>query len=112
MTVAEFRVSDGTGFSGALLALWWDARGDWEKAHEVAQNVAMLIFIARRGIWGMRLIGTGRRGEQLRRRIRVWSGRGLCGSCWGGELGRCPHLRIEMWGARFFGDLFVGYLRR
>ena len=22
-----------------LLALWWDARGDWEKSHEVAQEV-------------------------------------------------------------------------
>jgi hypothetical protein len=39
MTVEEFAASDGSGFSGALLALWWDARGDWEKAHEVAQDV-------------------------------------------------------------------------
>jgi hypothetical protein len=39
MTVEEFRASDGRGFSGALLALWWDAKGDWEKAHEVAQDV-------------------------------------------------------------------------
>jgi hypothetical protein len=22
------------------LALWWDARGDWDKAHESAQDVA------------------------------------------------------------------------
>ena len=40
MTVEEFAASDGSGFSGALLALWWDAKGDWEKAHEVAQDVA------------------------------------------------------------------------
>jgi hypothetical protein len=40
VTIAEFRVADGSGFSGALLALWWDARGNWEKAHEVAQDVA------------------------------------------------------------------------
>jgi hypothetical protein len=39
MTVEEFRVSDGAGLSGALLALWWDARGEWDKAHEVAQEV-------------------------------------------------------------------------
>ncbi len=39
MTVEEFRNSDGNGFSGALLALWWDAKGDWGKAHEVAQDV-------------------------------------------------------------------------
>ena len=40
MTIEEFRVSDGSGSSGALLALWWDARGDWNRAHEVAQDVA------------------------------------------------------------------------
>ncbi|MEI9980711.1 MAG: hypothetical protein WDN23_17275 [Edaphobacter sp.] len=39
MTVEEFRVVDGTAFSGALLALWWDGRGNWDKAHEVAQDV-------------------------------------------------------------------------
>jgi hypothetical protein len=40
VTIEEFRVSDGSGFSRALLALWWDARGDWNRAHEVAQDVA------------------------------------------------------------------------
>jgi hypothetical protein len=40
VTIAEFAASDGSAFSGALLALWWDAKGDWEKAHEVAQDVA------------------------------------------------------------------------
>jgi hypothetical protein len=40
MTLEEFRASDGRGFDGALLTLWWDAKGDWEKAHEVAQEVA------------------------------------------------------------------------
>ena len=39
MTVDEFRVADPTTLSGALLALWWDGRGNWEKAHEVAQDV-------------------------------------------------------------------------
>jgi hypothetical protein len=46
MRVEEFAASDGRGLSGALLALWWDARGDWEKAHEVAQDVA-----GRDGAW-------------------------------------------------------------
>jgi hypothetical protein len=40
MTVEEFTASDGTGFDGILLALWWDAKGDWEKAHGIAQDVA------------------------------------------------------------------------
>jgi hypothetical protein len=40
MTVEEFRASDGKGFSGVLLAFWWDAQGDWEKAHGIAQDVA------------------------------------------------------------------------
>jgi hypothetical protein len=25
------------GLAGPLLALWWDARGDWTRAHEAAQ---------------------------------------------------------------------------
>ncbi len=25
------------GVTGALAALWWDARGDWARAHEAAQ---------------------------------------------------------------------------
>jgi len=40
MTVEEFAASEGNEFSGALLVLWWDAKGNWEKAHEVAQDVA------------------------------------------------------------------------
>ena len=45
MTPEEFRKSaTGTkpeppdGMSPALLALWHDANGNWEKAHEVAQS--------------------------------------------------------------------------
>lgn len=44
MKTEEFRASaDGNsaapppGLSAALHALWFDARGDWAKAHEVAQ---------------------------------------------------------------------------
>jgi hypothetical protein len=40
VTIEEFQVSEGSAFSGALLALWWDARGDWNRAHELAQDVA------------------------------------------------------------------------
>jgi hypothetical protein len=39
MTVDEFRVAEAGEFEGPLLALWWDGRGNWEKAHEVAQEV-------------------------------------------------------------------------
>lgn len=39
VTIAELERSDGRSLSGPLLALWWDARGDWAKAHEVAQDV-------------------------------------------------------------------------
>lgn len=42
MSVDEFRQSAGgalpPGLSGALLALWHDARGDWDAAHEAAQG--------------------------------------------------------------------------
>jgi hypothetical protein len=40
MTAEEFLSVGAESLDGALLALWWDAKGDWEKAHEVAQDVA------------------------------------------------------------------------
>jgi hypothetical protein len=39
VTVAEFEASGSDEFDGVLLALWWDSKGDWKKAHEVAQDV-------------------------------------------------------------------------
>jgi hypothetical protein len=44
MTLAEFRDSlklphPPAGLSAVLLALWHDARGDWEAAHRVAQDI-------------------------------------------------------------------------
>jgi hypothetical protein len=43
VTLDEFRatLSDTSppNVSPALIALWHDARGDWEKAHDVAQDV-------------------------------------------------------------------------
>jgi hypothetical protein len=43
MTVEEFRKTlpstTPPSVSILLLALWHDARGDWEKAHELAQDV-------------------------------------------------------------------------
>jgi len=42
MDIASFRTSlnqpaPPNGLSFALQALWWDAKGDWTKAHEQAQ---------------------------------------------------------------------------
>ena len=45
-TLIQFRASDATQWSGALLALWWAGRGDWARAHAVAQEVD-----ARDGEW-------------------------------------------------------------
>ncbi len=39
MTVREFEASGAEGWSGLLLALWFDARGDWAQAHGIAQEV-------------------------------------------------------------------------
>jgi hypothetical protein len=43
MTLDEFRATLETGappeVAPALVALWHDARGDWEKAHEIAQDL-------------------------------------------------------------------------
>ena len=43
MKLSEFRDSvlrddPPSGLSLALLGLWWDAKGDWNKAHESAQQ--------------------------------------------------------------------------
>ena len=43
MDIASFRTSlnqpaPPNGLSFALQALWWDAKGDWTKAHEQAQT--------------------------------------------------------------------------
>jgi hypothetical protein len=42
MTFDKFRLSLATteppaGLSLALAGLWWDAKGDWKRAHESAQ---------------------------------------------------------------------------
>jgi hypothetical protein len=44
MTYDAFRTSlaapaPPAGISNALLALWYDGRGDWEEAHRIAQDV-------------------------------------------------------------------------
>jgi hypothetical protein len=43
MTLEEFRESLScpeapSGLDFALIGLWWDAKGDWDKAHESAQQ--------------------------------------------------------------------------
>jgi hypothetical protein len=40
MTIEEFLAADVRSLHGTLLALWWDGQGNWEKAHEVAQEIA------------------------------------------------------------------------
>ena len=44
MTLAEFKHSTATGeppaLAPALVALWWEARGDWERAHALVMDEA------------------------------------------------------------------------
>lgn len=39
MTFEEFEAAKPEALAGPLLALWWDGQGDWQRAHEVAQDV-------------------------------------------------------------------------
>ncbi len=39
MTFEEFEAAGEEQLSGVLLALWLDGRGDWDRAHEVAQDI-------------------------------------------------------------------------
>jgi hypothetical protein len=45
MTPKEFRntltgAAPPSGLTPQLEALWWDAKGDWSRAHEIAQEIA------------------------------------------------------------------------
>ncbi len=46
MTLEEFNEAGRDELHGALLALWFDRRGDWDRAHEVAQAIE-----GREGAW-------------------------------------------------------------
>ena len=46
MTLAELRSTTAEHLDGLLLALWWDEKGDWSRAHEIARDVA-----GRDGAW-------------------------------------------------------------
>ena len=39
MTIAQFEASRAEDHNGLLLALWWDGKGNWSRAHEIAQDV-------------------------------------------------------------------------
>lgn len=39
MTLEEFSQADEVALPPALRALWWDAQGEWETAHEIAQEI-------------------------------------------------------------------------
>jgi hypothetical protein len=39
VTLEEFKATPSEQWSGALLALWWDGQGNWDHAHEVAQEI-------------------------------------------------------------------------
>jgi len=39
MTIGEFRASPPDELDGPLLALWWAGQDNWEKAHEIAQDI-------------------------------------------------------------------------
>lgn len=90
----EFAAADRGEFTGALLALWWDGQGDWQKAHEIAQDVSgadgawVHAYLHRKeGDAGTPLIGIGMLGNRWLRVIWNWSGSGLWGRCLrGGSL--------------------------
>ena len=47
MNLKEFKASltgdaPGTGLSVPLAALWWDAKGDWARAHELVNELETL----------------------------------------------------------------------
>jgi len=75
MTLDDFRQSltaaePPTELTLALVGLWWDAKGDWKRAHESAQrdegpdgSWVHLTFIARKAIRATQPIGMVGRGS-------------------------------------------------
>lgn len=95
MTIAEFEAAEAGAFAGPLLALWWEGRGEWERAHEVAQEVEtpegawVHAYLHRReGDAVNARYWYRRRGDQRRRGICGRNGRGWWRSCFGGVDGR------------------------
>ena len=39
MTFEKFKEADSRNIKGALLALWFERQGDWERAHKTAQDL-------------------------------------------------------------------------
>ena len=39
MTIGEFRAANADEFRGVLLALWWDAKGDWNRSHSLVDEL-------------------------------------------------------------------------
>src|SRR5690349_21037466 len=39
MTLDEFRNTRPDDLDGPLLSMWWDAHGNWEEAHQIAQDI-------------------------------------------------------------------------
>ena len=88
MTIAEFEAAEGREFDGALLALWWDGKGDGRRRMRSRRMLpgrmargCMLIFTGKTVMWGMRPIGIGWRDGVLLPGISGGSGRALWGSC-------------------------------
>ena len=94
MTIEEFRQSftatePPPKLTLALVALWWDAKGDWTEAHESAQKDEgrivrgfTLTCIERKAIWVMRLIGTVALASPFVESRLIRSGSALRGLCW------------------------------
>ena len=81
MTLDEFKTAREQDLEGALLALWWDAHGDWDRAHEVAQEIEdargswVHAYLHRKeGDQGNAPTGTGVRDGVRRKGISIRSG--------------------------------------
>lgn len=110
MDFASFRESlarpePPEGLSLALQALWWDAKGDWEKAHQCAQECedepgmwCMPISTARRAISRMPVIGTAAAARQRRKPGSMKRGKAWCGHSWRGLKKGRRRFRREMRG--------------
>jgi hypothetical protein len=86
MTLGEFRQSltaaePPTGLTHALAGLWWGAKGDWERAHEFAQedngiegSWVHAYCTGKKAIRATQLIGTAAQGNPSVESCSMWNG--------------------------------------
>jgi hypothetical protein len=108
MTLEDFRQSltpteSPAGLSLALVGLWWDAKGDWTRAHESAQQDEGIegswvhAYLHRKeGDQGNAVYWYGRAAKSVCRESLDAEWLGIVRACWANPAGSSSNLRSNI----------------